>query len=78
MSRSEITSENKDWPSVMLARRDWQSLVLPLVLMTVGAILVAGDGFGLLSFDRMQNLWPVAVILIGLAELMPGRANRQS
>jgi hypothetical protein len=33
--------------------------------------LLAGDGFGLLSLDRIQNLWPVAVILIGLADLLP-------
>ena len=51
--------------------KDWQSLALPFVLMITGAILLAGDGFGLLSLDRIQNLWPMAVILVGLADLMP-------
>jgi hypothetical protein len=51
--------------------KDWQTLALPLVLIVTGAILLAGDGFGLLSLDRIQNLWPVAVILIGLADLLP-------
>ena len=52
-------------------RKDWESLMLPLVLMITGAILLAGDGFGFLSLDRMRNLWPMAVILIGLADLLP-------
>jgi hypothetical protein len=39
--------------------------------MITGAILLAGDGFGFLSLDRMRNLWPMAVILIGLADLLP-------
>jgi hypothetical protein len=56
--------------------KDWQSLALPLVLMATGAILLAGDGFGLLSLDRIQNLWPMAVILVGLAELMPAHFDR--
>jgi hypothetical protein len=51
--------------------KEWQGLALPLVLIVTGAILLAGDGFGLLSLDRIQNLWPVAVILVGLAGLLP-------
>jgi hypothetical protein len=51
--------------------KDWQTLALPLVLIVTGAILLAGDGFGLLSLDRIQNLWPMAVILVGLADLLP-------
>ena len=54
-----------------LQGEDWQTLALPLVLMITGAILLAGDGFGLLSLDRIQNLWPMAVILVGLADLIP-------
>ena len=51
--------------------KDWQTLALPFVLMITGVILLAGDGFGLLSLDRIQNLWPMAVILVGLADLLP-------
>lgn len=57
-------------------QKDWQSLALPFVLMITGAILLAGDGFGLLSLDRIQNLWPMAVILVGLADLMPAHLDR--
>ena len=53
------------------SKKDWQGLALPFVLIITGAILLAGDGFGLLSLDRIQNLWPMAVILVGLASLMP-------
>jgi hypothetical protein len=58
------------------SNRDWQTLALPLVLIITGAILLAGDGFGLLSLDRIQNLWPVAVILVGLADLVPASLDQ--
>jgi hypothetical protein len=58
------------------SKKDWQGLALPLVLIVTGAILLAGDGFGLLSLDRIQNLWPLAVILIGLVGLMPTSLDR--
>ncbi|HEY3936377.1 MAG TPA: hypothetical protein VGL97_03055 [Bryobacteraceae bacterium] len=57
-------------------RRNWEGMALPLVLMVTGLILIAGDHFGLLSLDRIQNLWPMAVILVGLAELIPGPSSR--
>jgi len=56
---------------VFQQRTDWEGILLPIVLMVTGLILLAGDRFGFLSLDRIQNLWPVAVILVGLAELMP-------
>jgi hypothetical protein len=56
--------------------KDWQSLALPFVLMITGMILLAGDGFGLLSLDRIQNLWPMAVILVGLADLVPASLDQ--
>jgi hypothetical protein len=65
MSTNEFTSRNKNW----------EGLALPLVLMITGLILVAGDHLGLLSLDRIQNLWPMAVILVGLAELIPGKSE---
>jgi hypothetical protein len=58
------------------SKKDWQGFALPLVLIGTGAILLAGDGFGLLSLDRIQNLWPLAVILIGLVGLMPTSLDR--
>jgi hypothetical protein len=45
-----------------------QEMVLPFVLIATGLILLAGDRFGFLSLDRIQNFWPVAIILVGLAE----------
>ena len=47
----------------------WQSLAVPAVLMLTGVLLVVANGLGLLSFDRIQNLWPAVVILVGLSEL---------
>jgi Domain of unknown function (DUF5668) len=50
---------------------DWIDIVLPIVLTVTGLILIGGDRLGVLSLDRIQNLWPVALILIGVAELFP-------
>ena len=54
-----------------LWNRDWESIVLPIVLMITGVVLLGGDYVGMLSLDRIQNLWPVALITIGLTELLP-------
>jgi hypothetical protein len=48
----------------------WKNIALPLVLIGTGLILLGGDYLGILSLDRIQNLWPVAVIAIGLVELV--------
>jgi hypothetical protein len=53
-------------------KKDWQTWALPLVLIATGAILLAGDSLGLFTLDSIQNLWPMSVILVGLADLMPG------
>ncbi len=50
---------------------NWQEVALPIVLMLTGLILLGGDYIGVLSLDRIQDLWPLAVIVIGLAELVP-------
>ncbi len=55
---------------------DWESLALPLVLMLTGLIVIIGNWLGVLSLDRIQDLWPGAVIVIGLAELMPLPGNQ--
>jgi hypothetical protein len=50
-------------------RIDWKSLLLPVVLMLTGASVLAIAAYGLVSLDRVQNLWPAAIILVGLADL---------
>jgi hypothetical protein len=47
-----------------------ESLVLPVVLLLTGLILIGGDRAGILSLDRIQNLWPVALILVGLSDFL--------
>lgn len=51
-------------------QNDWQGIVLPMVLVLTGSILIGGDVLGVLSLDRIQNYWPVAVIVVGLADLI--------
>ena len=53
-----------------MKRRELESLILPVVLLLTGLILVGGDRVGILSLDRIQNLWPVAFILVGLTDLI--------
>jgi len=50
-------------------RIDWKSLLLPVVLMLTGAFVLAVAAYGLISLDRLQNLWPAAIILVGLVDL---------
>lgn len=57
-------------------RHDWESIALPIILMITGFVLLSGDYLGVLSLDRIQNLWPVALITIGLAELMASQSTR--
>ncbi len=52
-------------------KRDWESITLPIILIVTGLVLVAASGFGIVSLDRIQNLWPVALILVGLSEMIP-------
>lgn len=60
---------------IFFGRTDWESIVLPIVLMITGAILVGGDYLGVLSLDRIQNFWPISLIAIGLGELAPWGAQ---
>jgi hypothetical protein len=48
--------------------RTWQNLAIPLVILLTGVVLVGGDGLGVLSLDRIQNLWPLALIVVGVME----------
>ena len=52
--------------------RNFESLALPVVLLLTGLILLIGDKAGILSLDRIQNLWPLALILVGLSDLFEG------
>lgn len=60
MNTSQITSRF----------RDLETIALAVILMATGLILVGGDLFGILSLDRIQNLWPVALILVGAVDLL--------
>lgn len=50
---------------------DWENIALPIILILTGMVLLGAGLAGWLSLDRIQNLWPAAIILIGLAELFP-------
>ncbi len=54
----------------------WQNVAIPIVFLLTGLILVGGDSLGLLSLDRIQNFWPLAIILFGVMELTPARKER--
>jgi Domain of unknown function (DUF5668) len=56
----------------------WEDIALPMVLIVTGVILLAGDYLGILSLDRIQDLWPVAVIAIGLVELVSMDGERET
>ncbi|HLH05195.1 MAG TPA: hypothetical protein VKX25_20670 [Bryobacteraceae bacterium] len=47
-----------------------ETLVLPVVLLLTGLILIGGDRVGILSLDRIQNLWPMALIIVGLSDFL--------
>jgi hypothetical protein len=50
--------------------KDWQSIALPIILILTGAVLLAGDFWGVLSLDQIQRFWPAAVIIVGIIELL--------
>ncbi len=56
--------------NLRFAHGDWEAVAISIVLMLTGTVLLGGDYLGVLSLDRIQNLWPLAVITIGLAELV--------
>jgi hypothetical protein len=59
-------------------KQEWESLALPIILMLTGLVLLGGSGLGVVSLDRIQNLWPLALILIGLSELIPSGDSARS
>jgi hypothetical protein len=59
-------------------KQDWEDIALPIILMVTGLVLLGGSGLGMVSLDRIQNLWPVALILVGLSELSPSGGSARS
>lgn len=55
---------------------DWETIAVAIVLMVTGFFLVGGDLFGILSLDRIQNLWPVALIAVGVIDLFSQSDHR--
>ena len=52
-------------------RSNFGSGVTALALILIGAgVLLLLDNFGFLWIDRVWDLWPLALIAIGLAELL--------
>lgn len=49
---------------------DWETVAVAVILIVTGFILLGGDLFGILSLDRIQNLWPVALIAVGMIDLL--------
>ncbi len=47
----------------------WQNLAIPMALLLTGLVLIGGNGMGLLSLDKIQNFWPLSLIVVGLMEL---------
>jgi hypothetical protein len=63
---------------MIMKRKELESLILPVILLLTGLILIGGDRVGILSLDRIQNLWPVAVILVGLSDLLASSGDEQA
>jgi len=59
------------------ARREmWETLLLPVVLMLTGALVLAGAHYGLVSLDRLKDLWPAAIIMVGLTEILTDTSTK--
>jgi hypothetical protein len=71
-------ADRMDMKEFSARRDDWVTIALPIVLMLTGLILMGGDFLGVLSLDRIQNLWPVALIAIGATDLMPVSGGKES
>jgi LiaI-LiaF-like transmembrane region len=47
----------------------WEPIAIAVVLIATGTILLGGDYLGFLSLDNVRNLWPLALIAIGVMDL---------
>jgi hypothetical protein len=57
---------------------DWETIAVAIVLIATGLFLLGGDLFGILSLDRIRNLWPVALIVGGVIDLLSQGPRPQS
>jgi hypothetical protein len=57
--------------------KNWDDLLLPLVLVATGTLVLAGANLGLVSLDRVQDLWPAAIVLVGLVELFSDESAKE-
>ena len=46
----------------------WQNVATPMVLLLTGLVLLMGDGLGILSLDRIQKFWPLAIVVVAAME----------
>lgn len=49
---------------------DLEMIAIALIWIATGLILVGGDLFGILSLDRIENLWPLALIMVGAVDFL--------
>lgn len=63
--------------SVTSQRTDWEAMAVAVILIATGFVLLGGDFFGLLSLDRIQNLWPVSLIVVGAIDLLSNDSSRK-
>lgn len=59
-------------------KQNWESIALPIILMLTGLVLLVSSGLGVVSLDSIQNLWPEALVLVGLTELIPSSGSARS
>ncbi len=59
-------------------KQNWESFALPIILMLTGLVLLVASSLGVVSLDRIQNLWPEALVLVGLTELIPSSGSARS
>ena len=68
MNTNQITSRFSDLETVAIA----------VIWIVTGLILVGGDLFGILSLDRIANLWPLALIMVGAVDFLQQNDRPQS
>ncbi|MBV9762927.1 MAG: hypothetical protein JO340_20370 [Acidobacteriaceae bacterium] len=49
---------------------DLETIAIAIIWIVTGLILVGGDFVGILSLDRIANLWPVALIMVGAVDFV--------